>query len=158
MEKLYDRHALIEAYITARNIYHNDDITSFNAKRLAALEQAFNVQLSQTGIRHQTNKVLWMLFNATVDSYRAICTPGSNFLDGGLLIKHLDSLGDDAQPLFAAWETIDAAAKASQKAHLMMIDELFKLLWGAITTVVTSQQLRLLGFDDSQELNWLDYE
>lgn len=37
-------------------------------------------------------------------------------------------------------------------------DQLFQLLWGAITTFVTSQQLQLLGFDDSQEPNWLDYE
>jgi hypothetical protein len=158
MDKRYDRAALIQAYIATKDPYGHADIKRFNAERLAVLEQAFDLRLTWEGVTHHDNTDLWMLFTATVRSYLSIQTPGSDFLDGSLLTRRLDALGDDAHPLMAAWEIINTATAASEQAHLTMLDELFRLLWGAITTVVTSDQLRALGFDDAQEPNWLDYE
>jgi hypothetical protein len=158
MEKRYDRAALIQAYIATKEPYGHEDIKRFNAERLNALEQAFGLSLASDGVRKTENNALWMLFRATVDSYLSIRTPGSNFMDGSLIMHQLEKLAERAQPLMDNWAAINAAAEASREAHLHMLDELFKLLWGEIDTVVTSERLRPLGFDDSQEPNWLDYE
>ena len=157
MDKRYDRAAFIQAYIAIKEPQGHEDFTRFTAARLAALEQAFDLRLTWEGVTHQDNSVLWMLFQATVDSYLHLRTPGSDFLDGSLMMRRLDALGDHANPLMTAWETINTATTASEQAHLAMLDELFILLWGAITTVVTSDQLRAIGFDDAQEPDWLDY-
>lgn len=157
MDKRYDRAALIQAYIATKETPGHEDFTRFTAARLAALEQVFNLRLTREGVKHQDNSMLWMLFTATVRSYLSIRTPGSDFLDGSLLSRHLDTLGDQAKPLLADWKTIVDSANVSQKAHLGMLDHLFTLLWGDITTVVTSDQLRAHGFDDAQEPDWLDY-
>ncbi|WP_110518470.1 hypothetical protein [Herpetosiphon llansteffanensis] len=158
MEKYYNRMALIEAYITNQNPYGHEDIRRFNTRRLAALEQAFDLNISEAGIKNKANRHLWRLFSATIDSYRSIRTPGSNFMDGSLIMKQIDTLGTQAATLCSHWQAIDSAAAASKHSHLAMLDELFKLLWGEISLVVTSQQLKQRGFDDTQEPNWLDYE
>ncbi|ABX07886.1 hypothetical protein Haur_5259 (plasmid) [Herpetosiphon aurantiacus DSM 785] len=156
MDKRYDRTTLIHAYIATKAPPGHDDVARFTAARLAALEQAFDLRLTWEGVTNQDNRALWMLFTSTVRSYLSIRTPGSDFLDGSLLMRRLDALGDDARPLMAAWETITTATTAREQAHLTMLDELFRLLWGEITTVVTSDQLRALGFDDAHEPTWLD--
>jgi len=157
MDKRYDRAALIQAYISTKEPPGHEDYTRFTAARLAALEQAFELRLTWDGVTNQDNHDLWMLFTATVRSYLSIRTPGSDFLDGSLLMRRLNDLGEHARPLMTAWETINTATTTSEQAHLIMLDELFILLWGDVTTIVTSDQLRALGFDDAQEPDWLDY-
>ncbi|KPL90370.1 hypothetical protein [Herpetosiphon geysericola] len=158
MEKHYDRRALLQAYIATQTPYGHEDIRRFNARRLAVLEQAFDLTISEAGINNKANRQLWRLFSATIDSYRSSRTPGSDFMDSSLIMQQLDTLGTQAAALCSHWKAIDSAAAASKHSHLAMLDELFKLLWGNITLVVTSQQLKQRGFDDTQEPNWLDYE
>lgn len=157
MDKRYDRAALIQAYIATKEPFGHEDFTQFTAARLAALEQAFDLRLTCDGVTNQDNRDLWMLFTATVRSYLSLRTPGSDFLDGSLLMRRLNDLEEHAHPLMAAWETINTATTTSEQAHLVMLDELFILLWGDVTTIVTSDQLRARGFDDAQEPDWLDY-
>jgi hypothetical protein len=157
MDKRYDRAALIQDYIATKEPPGHEDFTRFTAARLAALEQAFDLRLSRDGVTNQDNRDLWMLFTATVRSYLSLRTPGSDFLDGSLLMRRLNDLGEHARPLMAAWETINTATTTSEQAHLVMLDELFILLWGDVTTLVTSDQLKARGFDDAQEPDWLDY-
>lgn len=157
MEKKYDRAALIQAYIASKEPGH-DDIKRFNAERLAALEQAFDVRLHWEGVKNRDNSELWMLFQATVRSYMSISTPRSGFLDDSLINIKLDRLGEQAESIKTCEALIHRAAETSREAHIIMLDELFKLLWGEIDTVVTSNHLRKLGFDDSHEPKWWDYE
>jgi hypothetical protein len=158
MEKRYDRAALIQAYIATKEPYGHEDFKRFYAERLAALERAFGLSLASEGVRNTEYNALWMLFRAAVDSYLSIRTPGSGFMDGSLIMRQLEKLAERAQPLIDHSDAITAATDASRQAHLGMLDELFKVLWGEIDTVVTSEQLRQLGFDDALEPNWLDYE
>ena len=70
----------------------------------------------------------------------------------------LDRLGERADSIKTYEALIQRATETSHEAHLHLLDELFDLLWGEIETVVTSEQLRQLGFDDAQEPKWWDYE
>jgi hypothetical protein len=158
MDKRYDRAALIQAYIATKEPYGHDDFKRFYAERLAALERAFGLSLSHDGARNREYAALWMLFRATADSYLSIRTPRSNFMDDSLINVKMESLGTRADSINTYEALIIRATETSREAHLHMLDELFKVLWGEIDTVVTSKQLRKLGFDDSQEPNWLDYE
>ena len=158
MEKRYDRAALIQAYIATTEPYGHEDIKRFNAERLAALEQAFDVRLNFEAVKNSPNRALWMLFHATAKSYLSVRTPRSYFLDDTVVNVALDRLGDQAASMHTYEAAIGRAAETSREAHLGMLDELFRLLWGEIDTVVTSERLRQLGFDDSQEPNRWDYE
>jgi hypothetical protein len=158
MDKRYDRSALIQAYITANEPYQlHDNFKRFYTERLAALEHAFGLSLSSDGVRNAEYHALWMLFHATVESYLSIRTPRSNFLDDSLINEKLAELGARADSIGTYEALIIQATETSYAAHLGMLDELFKLLWGEIDTVVTSEQLRQLGFDDAQQPNREDY-
>ncbi|HEY1015687.1 MAG TPA: hypothetical protein VGE07_23465 [Herpetosiphonaceae bacterium] len=158
MDKRYDRIAFIQAYAATKEPQGHEDFARFNSARLAALEKAFGLKLTWEGVTRADNSDLWMLFSGAVRSYLSISTPSDGFLDSTGINILLEKLGDEAKPMLADLHTIVDLADASRKAHLGMLDELFVLLWGDIGTVVTSEQLRALGFDDAQEPNWLDYE
>ncbi|HYF62935.1 MAG TPA: hypothetical protein VD886_09000 [Herpetosiphonaceae bacterium] len=158
MEKHYDRAALIQAYIeTQRERYLHDDFKRFSAERLAALERPFDVRLTLQGATISANKALWMLFHATAKSYLSIRTPRSYFLEDTIVNDALDRLGDQAAVIGDHEALIGRVAETSREAHLAMLDELFKLLWGEIDAVFTSAQLRQSGFDDSREPKRWDY-
>jgi hypothetical protein len=158
MEKRYDRAALIQAYIdTQQQRYLHDDFKHFYAERLAALERAFDVGLNFEAVKNSPNRALWMLFHATAKSYLSVRTPRSYFLEDTIVNTALDRLGDQAAPMHTYEAAIGRAAETSRAAHLGMLDELFKLLWGEIDANVTSEQLRQLGFDDAQEPKKWDY-
>jgi hypothetical protein len=159
MDKRYDRAALIQAYIdTQRPKYVHDDFKRFYTERLAALERAFDVRLNFEAAKNIENRALWTLFHATAKSYLSVRTPRSYFLEDTIVNSALDRLGDQARSMHTYEALIGRATETSREAHLHMLDELFTLLWGEIETVVTSERLRQLGFDDSLEPNWLDYE
>jgi hypothetical protein len=46
---------------------------------------------------------------------------------------------------------VDEACRESLAAHRQMLIALFKIKFGEITKVVTSEDLRRAGFDDSQQ-------
>jgi hypothetical protein len=158
METRYDRAALIQAYIQAHEPYQlHDNFKRFYDERLAALEQAFGLRLSSDGVRNAEYHALWMLFHAAVKSYLSIRTPRSNFLDDTLITVKLDRLGARADAIAAYEARIVQAAESSRAAHLGLLDELFQILWGEIDTVVTSEQLRQIGFDDAEKPKHEDY-
>jgi hypothetical protein len=60
-------------------------------------------------------------------------------------------MGDNGAAALSATNRIAELASASQEQHLAMLNALFLCLFGSVTTVFTSGQLRERGFDDARE-------
>jgi hypothetical protein len=158
LNRPYDYHVLIEAYIyTQRTDFVNlPAYSTYYASVLEALERQFGIRMSTEGLAF-TQKVLWMLFQGTVRSLLRITSPWSDFLDETLLVKKLEENGELRTIVDRASRVIGEANMASEAAHREMLDALFKAIFGVCQRVVTSNELRAAGFDDSREPDFADY-
>lgn len=159
LQRPYDYRVLIEAYIyTHRKDFANStDFTTYYASLLDALQKLFGIRLSDDEGLSFDQKVLWFLFKSTVRSLVEITSPWANFLDESLLVKKLEASGELGRVVARASAVIDEANKASEVAHREMLDVLFKGMFGECQRVVTSEELRASGFDDSKEPDVDDY-
>lgn len=159
--KQYDRAAFIRAYIDANQLdYLHEDFKTYYTGLLDALQQAFDITFSLQDVRNREFAALWVLFHATVRSYQNIRTPRSGFTDDTLLNVKLEQLGERGEAIISLEETIRETAASNKETHLKLLDELFLLLWGPVNTVVTSDELLEIGFDDAkkpEESDHLDY-
>ncbi len=153
----YDYRGLIEAYVyTQRSDFVHPDFGRYYAGLLTSLERLFGIRLAQDELSfHQ--KALWSLFEDTVRSLLQITTPWDGYLEAGLLHKRLEASGEPGQVVYRASAAIANAAKASKAAHREMLSALFIAIFGECARVVTSEELRASGFDDSRELDIGDY-
>jgi hypothetical protein len=97
---------------------------------LNGLEQLFGLRLHPDGISTFNNRVLFMLFAATVDSFLALRTPWSRFMEAGLLLRKIEEAGSDGERVMAAGEWIDALTAESRETHLEMLDALISAMLG----------------------------
>ena len=153
----YDFNSLIEVYArTKRSHVPHSDFRDYYSSLLAALEPLFGVRLTREGLSfHQ--RVLWMRFASTVDSLLRITTPWDNTLEDGLLHTVLRGCGDAGQRYYRAAAVVGEATLASEAAHREMLAALFVAIFGGCPQVVTSEELRGIGFDDSREPDISDY-
>jgi hypothetical protein len=156
----YDVRALIEAYIYAqRKDFVHADFTAYYSALLDALQAAFGVRLSEDGLT-LSQRVLWKLFRSTVASLLRITSPWDCFLEAGLLVSKLDESGEPGKLVRRASTAIDEANATSRAAHREILYALFPIIFGACDRVVTSEELRRAGFDDTREpdiTNYYDY-
>jgi len=152
-ERQYSYKELIEAYIATQRTYVHDDFTNFYKQLSATLQDLFDIHfLSRDQMRELPSDIrkggILMVFNATAGSFLAIRTPWSGFLEGGLGIATLDDMY--GQPFLDL-------AEQSRTAHYTLLDTLFKMMYGDVERIVTSEELRLAGFDDAKEPKISDY-
>jgi hypothetical protein len=154
----YDQTALIHAYIQANQAHYlHEDFKTYSVGLLNALQHAFGITITFDGVLDQEARALWMLFHATTQSLLSIRSPRSNFLDDSLINMRLERLGERGKRITNIEATIHHANTLSKTAHLQLLDALFSLLWGSTDTIVTSDDLRQLGFDDTKEPQFRDY-
>jgi hypothetical protein len=156
----YDFRVLIEAYVyTQRQDFVHPDFGAYYAGLLASLERLFGLRLARDELSHR-QRILWSLFNSTVRSLLQVSTPWDGYLETGLLVRTLEESGETAVLVERASTAISEAAKASRTAHREMLQALFVGIFGECRHVVTSEELRQAGFDDSCEpdiTNYYDY-
>jgi hypothetical protein len=160
LKRPYDYRVLIEAYIyTKRKDFVHTDFTNYYAGLLEALQTRFGIRLSGEGLSF-AQRVLWGLFDSTVGSLLQITSPWAGYLEAGLLHKKLKESGEPGRVVDVASQTIGEANKASDAAHREILDALFRAVFGECQRVVTSEELFVVGFDDSREpdiVNYYDY-
>lgn len=157
LKRPYDYKMLVEAYVrTQRKDYVHPDFAAYYQSFCAALEKQFEICFSPTHLSG-SNRVLWILFDSTVRSLLRITTPWDGFLEETLIVSTLQKSGDAGKRIDEASRTILQATRESRQAHLEMLHELFTLMFGKTDVSVTSEQLALAGFDDSQEPDITDY-
>ncbi len=157
LKRPYDFRVLIEVYIYTRrkNYVHSDFLVYYNGL-LQALQHAFSIQLMPEGLSFQ-QRILWGLFENTVLSLHQITSPWSGYLEAGLVLRLLDESGVHGQVVHRASAVIGKANADSETAHRDMLYALFVVIFGDCHKVVTSEELCLVGFDDSREPKIEDY-
>jgi len=157
LKRPYDYQVLIEAYIyTRRKDFVHSDFTSYYASLLEALQARFCIRLSRESLSFD-HSVLWSLFENTVRSLLKIASPWESYLEASLLHKKLQESGEPGRIVDRASEVIGEANTASEQAHREILYALFKALFGECQRIVTSEELRENGFDDSMEPDIVNY-
>lgn len=160
LKRPYDSRVLIEVYIcTQRKDFVHSDFTSYYTSLLEALQQLFGIRLSRDGLSFD-QQVLWNLFQSTVGSLLQVTSPWDSFLEAGLLHKKLVESGEPGRIVDRASGVIFQANEASEAAHREILHALFHAIFGQCQRVVTSEELRAAGVDDSKEpdiVNYYDY-
>ncbi len=151
----YTYHDLLHIYIQTRRGDHiHSDFKDYYAKLLELLGPLFEVDFSAAS---PSRGPLWMLFYSAVNSYLSLRTPWSNFLEAGLIVQKIKQLGPQGEQIFQLSEQIEDATRRSREAHLQLLDELFISIYGSRDLVVTSQDLKARGFDDTKKPQIEDY-
>jgi hypothetical protein len=154
----YTYKELIEAYINAeRDDYIHEDFKNYYVGLFKKLTELFGIRFRMEELGNFPDDEFWpgvskgaalMVFQSTVRSYLSITTPFAGFIEFGLGVGDLyDAYG----------RKLEEMAEENRKAHLNLLDALFKMMSGAVDRVVTSQELREAGFDDSKEPKKADY-
>jgi hypothetical protein len=160
LKRPYDYRVLIEAYIyTQRKDFVHSDFTTYYVSLLEALQTHFGIRLSRDGLTFDQT-VFWMLFQSTVVSLLQITSPWAGYLEAGLLHMKLKESGEPGRIVDRASAVIGEANRASEIAHRDILNALFQVIFGECQRIVTSEELRAHGFDDSKEPdidNYYDY-
>ena len=158
LKRPYDYRSLIEAYTyTRRTDFVHADFTDYYAGLLDALQAQFGIRLAGDGLPTQ-GRVFLMLFDSTARSLLRITSPWSSYLDATLLHVKLEQSGELGRLVDRASAAIHRANDASEVAHREMLEALFLAVFPDCRgRVVTSDELRAAGFDDSREPDIADY-
>jgi hypothetical protein len=155
--KKYDYKALVQTYVESiRKDHLHEDFNAYFRALLKVLESIFEVEVAFDDLSGWMRGV-WMLFNATINSYLSIRTPWSGFLEVGRIPETLEQAGNEGKLVLQLGDEIESLSRQSSKAHLEMLYNLFIVMFGERDKVVTSKDLMALGFDDSDEPNRSDY-
>jgi hypothetical protein len=147
--KRYDYKTLVETYIETKRKHHlHEDFKNYYSKLLKHLEVIFKVEISADKSR---DKALWLLFDATIRSYLQITHPWNFFLEDTLINAHLEEQGERGEQIFDLSNRIGEINDESKELHLHMLYSLFEMMFGKVDAVLTSIELKGLGFDDSTE-------
>ncbi len=144
---VFDKSSLIEAFIEARRKDHpHKDFEDYYKKLLEVLQQAFDLELSLTGIQHSGVRAIWFLFSQTVDSYLRV-NARSSLLDGSLMESQIEHLADSGQSINAKRTSLHELNQQSSRWMLELLNEIFDVLWDFPEKNLTMDDLRVLGFD-----------
>jgi len=157
LNRPYDFRVLIEVYIyTHRKDFIHPDFMTYYSSLLEALQRPFGIRLSHDGL-NSDQRILWSLFQNTVFSLLQITNPWAGYLEAGLLLKKLEESGEPGKIVERASAVIGEANEASAAAHREILYALFRAIFGECRRVVTSEELRESGFDDSKEPDIASY-
>lgn len=144
----YNYIELIHTYLqTQRNDHRHPDSKNYYTGLLTQLEQLFGVDFASPP---PSQLALWMLFRATGASYLSLRTPGSGFLEGGLIVQKIEALGSQGEQMLSSLKQIEEITQTSRELHLQLLYDLFEGIYGKRDLVVTPQELAARGFDTSK--------
>ena len=154
----YDERAIVIAYLDAqRPAYPHEDFRTFRRSKLAALEAAYRIRISYDGLTPERPSSLWMLFQATADSFLKLGGPRAGFLDDSLINVTLERVDTPELALRETETKLYLHLDKTQEAHLELLTKLFRLLWGPIENPCTPADLARVGFDAGAEPKLHDY-
>ncbi|MDB4932348.1 MAG: hypothetical protein JWM10_4832 [Myxococcaceae bacterium] len=154
----YDERAVVLAYVDAqRPPYPHENFRRFRQQRLRALEQAYGIRVSLEGAKAMRATALWMLFDATVNTYLGLKDPRSAFLEAGLIESKIDGLGAAGREIRAVEERLYAHLQGCREAHVELLTRLFVHIWGPIGRPLGPGDLAAYSFDESAEPKLSDY-
>jgi len=157
LDRPYDRRVLIEAFIfTRRKDFVHEDFNNYYDELLKSLQLLFGVDMSVESLTFD-QRIVWSLFRNTVDSLLQITNPWAGYLEAGLVHNKLSQHKDVEQVVDECSQKIREANRLSEDAHRDMLSTLFVAIFGDLSTVVTSEELRQAGVDDSREPDITDY-
>jgi len=157
LNRPYDFRVLIEAFVyTRRQDFLHEDFSTYYAGLLRALEGLFGIRLSRDGLPFD-HLVLWGLFESVTASLLRITHPWDGYLEDGLLNRKLVEAGAQGVAVYQASSVIAESNKASEAAHKDMLYALFFAIFGQCKRVVTSEELKAVGFDDTLEPDTVNY-
>ncbi len=154
----YNQHDLIQAYIAAqRRPYPHEDFRTFRRARLAALERAFDVSISDEGTRTAEGRILFFIFRGEVAAQVDYLDGGAGVLEGGLLETVIDRNDTPELGIREKQQRIHSLTAQCAQERLALIETLFSVIWGKTDRTVSSADLLAFGFDDSDEPKVADY-
>ena len=166
-DRVYDFKALIETYVVARSLERRThlggfekDCRTYYLTLLARLEELFDIRLSESvtpSPEMSRRNSIHPFFNTTIDSLQAIRTPLTGWDEAGFLTD-IQECGEVGQEVRRTLRRIEDLCHASHNAHHQMLHALFECMYGKVETVVSSEQLRQAGFDDSKYPDYRDYD
>jgi hypothetical protein len=126
----------------------NAALKAYYVALLDGLEQLFGLGLQMDRVGTFDNRVLFMAFAATADSFLALRTPWSGFLEAGRLLKKVEEAGRNGQRVMAASQRIDTLTAESRETHLEMLDALVAAMLGDRAELTFHEaDLRAIGVD-----------
>jgi hypothetical protein len=140
---VYTIHDLIVARIQAQRTrnFRQADLAEYYRRRNEALQAAFGIHFTHEELPSTAPRALPMLFTSTIDSYLALRTPFSGYLEAGLGVAEMaEEFGQPFQMLY----------EQGIAEHWKLLNTLFERWYGTVTKTVTSEDLLRYGFDDSQ--------
>jgi hypothetical protein len=147
--KQYDFKTLVQIYIETKRKHHlHEDFKNYYAGLLKHLEAIFKVEIT---VDKSRDKTLWLLFDATIRSYLQIIHPWNYFLDDDAINVQLQKQGERGEQIFAMSNRLGEINDESKELHLQILYDLFEIMFGKVDMVMTSEQLKVGGFDDSTE-------
>jgi hypothetical protein len=158
---MYDRRDLVRVYLAAQERGfggYRPDSSAYNAAlkvhytaMLDGLQRLFGLRLHEDAVDSLTHRVRFRLFSSTADSFFALRTPWSRFLEAGLLIRKIEEAGAEGERVMAASRRIDALTAESRESHLEMLDALVAMMLGDRAELTFSPaDLRAIGVDDTE--------
>ena len=119
---------LIHTYIETRKSHHiHPDFKDYYGELLTHLEQLFQIDFS---VSPPGRSGIAMYFRAAIDSYLSLRTPGSNFLEAGLIFKQIDALGSQGEAILPLNREIEELTQKNRELHLQFIYTLFECAYG----------------------------
>ncbi|MRH89962.1 hypothetical protein GFY24_21395 [Nocardia sp. SYP-A9097] len=133
------------------NTSYNAALRKYRERLLEALEGLYGLTLEMGQmVEIPRGTVLFMHFKRTVSSCLALRTPGSGYLEAGLLLRSLEAAGDPGRRVLETSTRIDKFMDQSREAHLDILEDLLRILVGGNAALTfTAEDLRSLGVDDT---------
>jgi hypothetical protein len=158
--KTYTYHDLIETFIETQRHPIHPDFTRYYGGLLAALEDALGIVLSEPRIWERgvpaNAQALWTVFASAARAYAAVVSPWDAILESGAML-HRVKQWEEGDTVVRRVSQLSGLARETQVAYMELIELLFHMMYGEVTQVVTSDDLRARGFDDATEPQLQDY-
>lgn len=87
---LYNKKALIEAFVGKYEKYIHEDFTLYHKRLLEHLEKAFGVDLTFNSVVNKRFAALWMLLQSSAIAYLSAKHPLDGYLEAGLIEIKID--------------------------------------------------------------------
>jgi hypothetical protein len=154
----YDERAVVLAYLDAqRPGYPHEDFRTFRRAKVSALQAIYRIEISYEGVAQKRLGSLWMLFDATAESFLKLGGPREGFLEDSAINSTIERIDNPQLALRQTEATLHHHLEQAREAHVQLLTRLFRVLWGPIEKPCSSADLAKLGFDASAEPKLSDY-
>lgn len=156
MSKTYTEKDMLILYATIDERAHiHEDFPNYRRELVEKLQELFDVNLSQP----RRNESLLYLFRSTAKTYLlAGMNPLFSYLDATATYVELrEQTGDMGLSAYDTLRGITKTCELKQQQYQQLLFQLYALMWERSGKVVTSEDLKKVGFDTSKEPDIGDY-